>query len=303
MAGKSTARVVLARAPAKINLLLRVLERRADGFHELRTLFQSIALHDTLAVRAVRGPFQLECTDAACPTDRTNLVWRAAARVWTAAGRTGAPRNVAIRLTKRIPMQAGLGGGSSDAAAALRVLGVRWRVKMSTLRRIAASLGSDVPYFLEGGAVLAVGRGERLFPVADLPAFWVVLVMPGFGISTAEAYRWLDEERRRPVPDRRERDGASASGRGGGASREIINDLEAPVVGRRPEIGRLVQALSRAGAVYSGMSGSGSAVFGLFLQRTAADRTARALSKGASRVIVTRTLGRASYKRLAFPPS
>ena len=143
MAGRS----VLVRAPAKINLLLRVLERRADGFQRAADALSVHRLHDTLTVRSVRGPFQLECTDAACPADRTNLVWRAAERVWTAAGRTGAPRNVAIRLTKRIPMQAGLGGGSSDAAAALRVLGARWRVKTSTLRRIAASLGSDVPYF------------------------------------------------------------------------------------------------------------------------------------------------------------
>jgi 4-diphosphocytidyl-2-C-methyl-D-erythritol kinase len=283
-----TAGRALSRAPAKINLLLRVLERRADGFHELRTLLQSIALHDTLTVRAVRGPFRLESTDAACPSDRTNLVWRAAARVWTAAGRKGAPRNIAIRLTKRIPMQAGLGGGSSDAAAALRMLGARWRVKTSRLRQIAASLGSDLPYFFEGGAVLAVGRGEVLSPVADLPAFWVTLAIPNFGVSTADAYRWLDEDRRRPVLD---------------TPLDKDNDLELPVIKRHPEIGRLIRALGRAGAIHAAMSGSGSAVFGLFRQRGAAEQAARVLAKGTTRTIVTRTLGRARYQRLAFPPS
>ena len=111
------------RAHAKINLSLRVLGVRADGYHELRTVFQSIALHDTLTIRRARGPFRLTMDDPACPSDETNLIWRAAERLWTASGRRGAPRDVAIDVAKRIPMQAGLGGGSSDAAAALQALG------------------------------------------------------------------------------------------------------------------------------------------------------------------------------------
>src|SRR4029079_274972 len=116
------------RAFAKINLSLRVLGTRPDGYHELRTIFQSIALHDTLTIRASRGPFRLTCDDPNCPSDYTNLIWRAAERLWKAAGRRGAPRDLAIDLAKRIPLEAGLGGGSSDAAAALRVLGRMWRV-------------------------------------------------------------------------------------------------------------------------------------------------------------------------------
>src|SRR5829696_3397400 len=112
-----------ARAFAKINLSLRVLGTRPDGFHELRTIFQSIALHDTLTIRASRGPLRLTCDDPNCPSDGTNLIWRAAERLWTSAGRRGTPRGIAIDLQKRIPLQAGLGGGSSDAAAALRVFG------------------------------------------------------------------------------------------------------------------------------------------------------------------------------------
>ena len=114
--------------------------------------------------------------------------------MWAASGRRGALRDVEVRLTKRIPLQAGLGGGSSDAAAALRALGSLWRVKDAALREIAATLGADVPYFLEGGTVLGLDRGDLLFPLVDHPAAWVTLVLPAFGVSTADAYRWWDEE-------------------------------------------------------------------------------------------------------------
>src|SRR5688572_2509598 len=117
MAGK----LFKVRAPGKINLSLHVVGVRADGYHELRTIFQSIALHDTLTIRGRNGPFALQCDDPACPADRTNLVWRAAECAWAAAGRRGVLRDVEIHLAKRIPLQAGLGGGSSDAAATLRV--------------------------------------------------------------------------------------------------------------------------------------------------------------------------------------
>jgi len=174
-------------AYAKINLSLRVLGVRPDGNHDLRTIFQSIALHDTLTVRARRGPFALECDDPACPADETNLVWRAAEQVWAASGRRGTLRDVEIRLAKRIPLKSGLGGGSSDAAAALRALGSLWRVKDAPLREIAVRLGADVPYFLEGGTVLGLDRGDLLFPLVDHPVAWVTVVVPSFGVSTVDA--------------------------------------------------------------------------------------------------------------------
>src|SRR5918995_1587347 len=118
----STSCAMRVRAFAKINLSLRVVGRRADGYHELRTIFQSIALHDTLTIRASRGPFRLACDDPNCPADETNLIWRAADRMWKAARRSGPLRGIDVDLRKRIPLNAGLGGGSSDAAAALRVL-------------------------------------------------------------------------------------------------------------------------------------------------------------------------------------
>jgi 4-diphosphocytidyl-2-C-methyl-D-erythritol kinase len=186
------ARAVRVRAFAKINLALRVVGVRADGYHELLTTFQSLALHDTLTFTVARGPFHIACDDPACPADRTNLVWRAADEIWRAAGRRGEPGGVRVRIEKRIPLAAGLGGGSSDAAASLRALASLWGVELGEdrLRRIAAGLGADVPYFLQGGTALGVERGDVLFPLIDWPASWVVLLLPNFGVNTVEAYRW-----------------------------------------------------------------------------------------------------------------
>jgi 4-diphosphocytidyl-2-C-methyl-D-erythritol kinase len=284
-------------AYAKINLSLRVLGVRADGYHELRTIFQSIALHDTLTIRARRGPFVLDCAHPACPADQTNLVWRAAERVWAVSGRHGALRDVEIRLVKRIPLQAGLGGGSSDAAATLRALGSLWSVDDGPLREMAASLGADVPYFLEGGTALGLNRGDRLTPLVDHPPAWVTLVLPAFGVSTKDAFAWWDETDAGrtllgPAP-------------GSGPTSDLQNDLQAPVAAHHPEIVRIVDALRDAGASYAAMSGSGSAVFGLFDRRPAAQRAARALANGTNslRTLLTRTVNRAAYQRLAAIPA
>jgi len=271
---------------AKINLSLRVLRTRSDGYHELRTIFQSIALHDTLTLRARRGAFALTCDDPACPTDETNLISRAAARLWRAAGRRGAPRDVAIHLQKRIPLQAGLGGGSSDAAAALRALAQRWRVGQAKVRAAAADLGADVPYFLEGGAVLGLERGDLLFRLAEPPPQWVVLVLPGFGVSTRDAFAWFDH-----WPD--------APKRSAFEERQWVNDLQAPVAARHPDIARTISALRRLGASHAAMSGSGSAVFGLFSARESAIEAARRLQSAPRRTLVTRTLNHQRYQALA----
>jgi 4-diphosphocytidyl-2-C-methyl-D-erythritol kinase len=282
------------RAFAKINLSLQVLGVRSDGYHELRTVFQSIALHDTLSIRRSAGSFALTIasTDegAVVPGGRVNLVWRAAEALWRGIGRRGAPKGVAVHLVKRIPVQAGLGGGSSDAAAALRGLARLWRADPQCVREAAVRLGADVPFFLEGGTVLGLERGDVLFPLIDRPRAWVVLVMPPFGVSTPDAYRWWDEL---GTEEGRRRDG--------GASVPNIgaNDLQRPVAARHPEIAAIVRALARADADCTAMSGSGSAVFGLFPTRAAAERAARAVASTARRTILTRTLTRAEHRRLA----
>jgi len=284
------------RAFAKINLSLRVLGRRGDGYHELRTIFQSIALHDTLTIGRRRGAFRLTCDDPACPSDESNLVWRAADRMWRAAGRRGGVRDVSVHVTKRIPLQAGLGGGSSDAAAALRAFARLWRVDESAVRQAARDLGADVPYFLEGGTVLGLERGDLLFPLIDHPPAWVVIALPAFGVSTKEAFGWWTAQR------------AGGSGGSGFTSRVgsgdlLVNDLQGPVAAHHPEIGRIVRALRAEGAGHAAMSGSGSAVFALFERRRDAGRAAAALASRAPRskvsAIVTRTVNRSTYQRLA----
>jgi 4-diphosphocytidyl-2-C-methyl-D-erythritol kinase len=290
MAGERAVRV---RAPAKINLALRVLGVRSDGYHELKTVFQSIALFDTLTFRVAPGPFRLACDDPACPTDAANLVWRAAACVWAATGRQGAPRDLSVRIVKRIPVQAGLGGGSSDGAAAIRALAALWRVGLTRARarRIAVTLGADVPFFLDGGTAAGVGRGDVIMPQPDQPSANVVVIIPPFGVSTREAFGWWDAL---PAPPPR----GSAGEEVANERNELANDLEEPVAARHPEIARLVAALRRYGARHAAMSGSGSAVFGLFDHRADAERAARGLAGRRRRVLVTRTVSRASYARM-----
>ena len=296
---KRRARLTI-RAHAKVNLDLRVLGTRADGYHELRTVLQSIELHDTLTCVERPGAFALKCRVSGVPLDDSNLVWRAAAALWRTLGREGDPRDAVITIDKRIPMQAGLGGGSGNAAAALLALGRLWGgAPVTLLREVASRIGADVPFFLSGGTALGLGRGEEIYPLVDLPPHWIVIVRPPFGVSTAEAYSWYDEDRTAGVKEPRELQILPVPWPSRAA--QMVNDLEVPVVRRHPEIGSLKGALREAGAVASVMSGSGSAVYGLFRTRAAADRAVKPLSRAGSRALLTRTLTRAEYERRSRP--
>ena len=281
------------RAFAKINLTLNILGIRADGYHEVRTTLQSVALHDTLTLVPDRGPLRLECDDPRCPTGPDNLVWRAAEHLARAARRKGALKNLRIVIRKRIPLEAGLGGGSSDAAAAIRGLSAIWRLedRRDVLEEAAAATGSDVPFFLEGGTVLGLDRGDVIFPLVDAPSRSVVIVLPPFGVSTRDAYRWFDESSAGRVTRR-------ADGRSGGRP---LNHLQEVVAARHRQIAELVAALARRGALQAAMSGSGSAVFGLFDSPAAAARAATLCAREPCRSIVTRTLSRRQYRALAAP--
>jgi 4-diphosphocytidyl-2-C-methyl-D-erythritol kinase len=294
---------VAARAHAKINLDLRVLGTRVDGFHELRTVFQAVALHDTVTCVPRDGPLAIECDTAGVPLDSGNLVWKAADVLWRSIRRQGPPRDVLIRLDKRIPLQAGLGGGSADAAATLLALVRLWRVpvRASQLTDIAATLGADVPFFLSGGTALGLGRGDEVYPLTDLPRHWIVLVIPGFGVSSADAYKWYDEERdlgRGPSA----REPQHVPGPWPSRAAQMINDLEAPIARHHPEIDLMKIALRRAGALAAAMSGSGSTVFGLFQRRRDAVAAVTRLSGAAGwRVLLTESLDRGSYGRSQHP--
>lgn len=277
-------RSVTVRSFAKINLDLRVLHRRPDGFHELRTVFQTISLADTLGIqfeRARRTQISIE-GNADIPD---NLVARAAEAVLDAA-RVSA--RIAFTLRKRIPMGAGLGGGSSNAAAVLLALPAVAGVSIPTakLAAMAAELGSDVPFFLYGGTALGIGRGTELYPLPDLPSRPGVLVAPGVHVSTAEAYRDLGRASAEPLTtDAQGFDtvtfrslvwGMAEQPSAGGWMPLCANDFERAVFQRHPALPAIKQRLVASGARPALMTGSGSALFGLFDSRASA---AAALTK------------------------
>lgn len=279
-------------APAKINLDLRILGRREDGFHELDTILQSIDLADTVSIRCRRGPFAVRSRSNGVPRDSSNLIWEAAQRLWQRIGRRGAPRDVSIYLKKKIPIAAGFGGASSDVASALRGLSEVWAPRLSTavLLQIGAVVGCDVPFFFRGGTVVATGRGERLRSLRSLDSFWLVLVVPAFGVSTAKAYRWWDYDSLRPSTITRAR----------GWRTDLAclrNDLQDVVTQRHPELGMVIERLSQAGAIYAAMTGSGSAVFGLFRNRYDALTARKAVNNSGWRTFLHRTVARDEFAK------
>jgi 4-diphosphocytidyl-2-C-methyl-D-erythritol kinase len=243
-----------------VNLALEILAKRPDGYHEIATIMQTVDLSDRLILDEADTP-QLLTSAPGVPADATNLALRAAVALRETAG---VDRGVRITLDKRIPIAAGLGGGSADAAAVLlglnRLWGLRW--PEARLAEVAVSLGMDVPFFLRGGAALATGRGAALEPVVG-GGLALVLVNPRFGSSTAEAYR-------RVTPDmltdgRRVKDMVKAlqSRRPARVAAGLFNGLEAAVAPLHPEIGRIRAALLAAGALGAVMSGSGPTVVGV----------------------------------------
>jgi 4-diphosphocytidyl-2-C-methyl-D-erythritol kinase len=257
-------------APAKVNLVLRVGPRRPDGYHDLLSLMAPLDLADEVDVRISARPGPVTCTVPGRPEldGPDNLAARAAELF---RQRFGIDRGVAIRILKRIPVTAGLGGGSSDAAAVLRILARAFRVRDArALADIALAIGSDVPFFLGSGAAWARGRGERLTP-ARLPTLDLVLVYPpdpALAIRAGEAYAWLDLARRGTAP-RLPRSG------GGYRASLLGNDLQEPCLAHRPPLRAALASLVGRGARAAIMSGSGPTVFGVFPDRKEARRAAR----------------------------
>jgi 4-diphosphocytidyl-2-C-methyl-D-erythritol kinase len=259
-----TTRTARVRAYAKLNLGLRVLYKRPDGYHELRTIFQTISLADSLEISFTAAKSTVIAMEGT-PEIPDNLAERAARLVMEAAGKHGA---VGLRLSKFIPAGAGLGGGSSDAAAVLLALPVLAgvRIPMEQLTAMAAKLGSDVPFFLYGGTALGLGRGEELYPLPDGPAARVLLVAPNVHSSTADAYRDLSVTLTN-VGLQNKLDSFQRSAWGGCSGEDksiLINDFEAVVMARYPQLDGIRGRLRRGGATRVAMTGSGSAIFGIF---------------------------------------
>ena len=271
------------RAPAKINLFLRVTGRRADGYHTLQTRMQKVGQFDLLKVQRGGEGVRLHCVGADLPENADNLVHRAASLfLETVAQRRGRTLGgVKISLTKNIPIAAGLGGGSSDAAAALKALNSLFETGLTAgeLAAMGLELGADVPFFLaDTPAALAVGIGEILTPVAPLSGCFVLLVNPGFSVSTRWVYQTfaLTKEEKTTI-FKNFRESADPAGQPclsatvEGLPAALENDLETVTITRYPEIGRIKEELLAHGAVAALMSGSGPTVFALFSDQQAAE--------------------------------
>ena len=317
---------------AKINLGLRIGALRPDGFHELRTIYQTIALYDFIKVSVGRrSGIEIRCKDPRVPAASTNTCWRVVERAIPALK---AERRVVIEIEKRLPVQGGLGGASGNAVASLLGLELALRKKLPAAERmrIAAEVGSDLPLFFIGGAVLGVGRGEEVYPLPDLPSMPCVVALPEVAVSTPKAFaewdqlslgnakltpstqsdRMLEFSRKiaawlsaAPNSSRR-RSGVSA--RDGGRAENLLldlvrtgieNDFERVVFPKYPELREVKRVLEEAGARYASLSGSGSAIYGLFDSREKAEAAAKKLVRDGTRALVTSTLTRRQYwKRL-----
>lgn len=285
--GSGKARRLELSAAGKVNLALEVLSRRADGYHEIATVMQTVDLCDRLVLEDA-DVIEIRTSAPGVPSDERNLAYRAAAALREAAGIT---RGARITLDKRIPVAAGLGGGSTDAAAALvglnRLWGLRWPTER--LAELAVGLGMDVPFFLRGGAALGTGRGEQLTPLGGA-ALALVLVNPRFAVSTAEMYGRMTPAMYSDGARAQDAAGALESRRTGRVARSLYNGLELAARAAYPQIGRMQAALVAAGALGAAMSGSGPTVFGVARSWEQARQIRARVARGSWECWAVRTL-------------
>jgi len=303
------------RSFAKINLGLRIGARRPDGFHELLTVYQTIGLHDVIRIGLGRGTgIEIRCEDRRVPRDESNSCYRAVDKTMSALRAKG---RVLIEIEKRLPVQGGLGGASSNAVAAMLALERALNKRLSSQQRlqIATEVGSDVPLFLIGGRVLGIGRGEQVYPLEEEPAMACVLVTPNVGVSTPKAFAEWD--RKLTVSQSSDRMGELGRGIAAWLSESysgaphvrgrrenpllelvragIKNDFEEVVFPEYPELSAVKKTLERAGAKYASLSGSGSTLYGLFASKAAAGRAADKLRKQGWAAQATATITRRQY--------
>lgn len=319
------------RSFAKINIGLRIGPRREDGFHELRTIYQTIALADIVRVDASRGVgIEIYCKDPRVPADETNTCWRVADRFLRAIKTRS---RIRITIEKRLPVQGGLGSASSNAVATL--LGLERAMKKQLAPderlRIAAEVGSDLPLFLIGGTVLGTGRGEQVFAMQDLPSFPCVIATPDVGVSTPVAFADWDKRKHEHEKLTSQNgfctmntfshsvyewfSGTSYSPTGVPAKgwdraeallldlvrTGIENDFESVIFPKYPAIREVKRALEKSGAKYVSLSGSGSAVYGLFGDAADAEKAAKSLNDNDIPAQATATLTRDQYWNELFP--
>lgn len=288
-----TSRSVYIQAHAKLNLTLDILKKRPDGYHDIQSLMQSISLHDKISLTPTSGSTSIYCSHPEVPCDSRNLVWQAAMLLKEAAG---VKSGVQMELVKGIPVAAGLGGGSADAAAVLRGLNVLWNTGLNDfqLRELAKDIGADVSFCLSGGTVLAEGTGERLTSLKPFPRMWLVLFKPAFGVSTAEVYEAYD--RRQPsllqttpaVLAGIEKDDFSAAICG------FANMLQSTTSVLYPEVGEIINALQEKGVKKVLMCGSGPTVCAVSADKRAAEKLKKECTGFNGRIYITHTVSQGS---------
>jgi 4-diphosphocytidyl-2-C-methyl-D-erythritol kinase len=292
---------------AKINWSLRILGKRLDGYHEVRTILQTVSLHDVLHFStSENGEVALSCDDPQIPTGERNLIVRAA---HTLRNRFGIKEGTRVHLEKQIPSAGGLGGGSSNAAVALLGLARLWelRANIAELSEIAAGLGADVPFFLHGGRALATGTGTTIFPVAEVETHYLLIATPQTTVSTAAAYAAYQALQSHALTTLESdsilaisREEADPGNSDQGLQRNhLTNDFEQVIFDIEPEIKRAKEALIQAGAGDALLAGSGSSVFGVFRSREAQQRALQEIqTESGWRMFSCVTLSRDEYQRL-----
>jgi len=298
---------VTIRCYAKINLGLKVLGLRPDGYHEIRSILHTITLHDTLVARRSKKT-TLEIEEAwiageggPVPLGPENLVLKSHSALKEVLGRRG----VAFTLTKRVPPGSGLGAASSDAASALIAVDRLYGLALgpAALHRAAASIGSDVPFFLYGGACLALGRGEEIFPLPDARAFHLAAVFPAGGLSTPEVYSRWDRLLTSPDKVSRMNDFAPWGLVCKGEAPAVANDLERAAIDLDASLEGTRSALREAGATAVSMSGSGSVFYGMFPDAERAEEAVRLLRKKGHAAVAAKTLGRSEWEQAVRSPA
>ena len=249
---------------AKLNLTLDVLGKREDGYHDLQSVMQTISIRDDVEIDVGTGkPWKLLCDKEGIPTDERNLAWKAAKVFFDAVKKD--PDGLEIRITKRIPVEAGMGGGSADAAAVLRALNRHYDNPLSilALAELGAEVGSDVPFCVVCGTAMVEGRGERLRKLADMPDCVFVVCKPDFSSSTAELYRKIDETAIARRPDNRAMESALLEGDLGKVAEQLCNVFDPVVTSDHLELNYIKSIMNTYGALAEQMTGSGSAVFAI----------------------------------------
>ncbi len=289
----SNMRELVLKSPAKINLGLRVLGKRSDGYHEIRTILQEIELHDLLYLNRIKEGIQLRCNHPRLPLNEQNLAFKAARLIKEKTRFSG---GVKIYLDKKIPVGGGLGGGSSNAACVIKGLNQLWGLGLTLeeMQNLGAEIGSDVPFFISGGTALATGRGEKIQQLPSFPKTWLIVITPDLEISTSWAYKNLNLEltnystnSNMILPEDEWSRWLSRVWEG-----KLINSFEDLVIRAHPMVGKAKKLLEQVGARWVSLSGSGSSVFGIFNNRREAELARSRIMESTWFVYLTHTVAR-----------